>query len=84
MANAETKAAMKPVEPAGDDEEMDGRDLIVSLRDDIFDGSVSNLALALGRPVGEIESWTEGREPIDSDALEKASMLAQARGWAND
>ena len=49
------------------------------LRDNAFESSDEKLALALGRPLEEIEAWFRGSLPIDSDALMKTRMLAEER-----
>jgi hypothetical protein len=49
-------------------------------RDNAFDASNENLALALGRPTEEIEQWTRGSGSIDGDVVIKARALAMQRG----
>jgi len=39
-------------------------------------------ALALGRPVEEVQGWTGGAEPIDDDVIMKARGIAEQRGIA--
>ena len=60
--------------------QTEGRAIIKRLRDEGFDGSNEQLALALGRPVEEVEGWTGGAEPVDDDVLMKARGIAQQRG----
>jgi len=60
--------------------QTEGRAIIKRLRDKGFDGSNEQLALALGRPVAEVEGWTGGAEPVDDDVLMKARGIAQERG----
>ena len=60
--------------------QTEGRAIIKRLRDKAFDGSDEQLAVALGRPVDEIEGWTGGAEPVDDDVLMKARAIAQERG----
>ena len=74
-------------EPIGSDSlddqgtnQTEGRAIIKRLRDKAFDGSNEQLALALGRPVEEVEGWTGGAEPVDDDVLMKARGIAQERG----
>jgi hypothetical protein len=74
-------------EPIGSDSlddqgtnQTEGRAIIKRLRDNAFDGSDEQLALALGRPVEEVEGWTGGAEPVDDDVLMKARGIAQKRG----
>ena len=58
----------------------EGRAVLKRLRDQAFDGSDEQLALALGRPVEEVEGWTGGADPLDDDVLMKARGIAQERG----
>jgi hypothetical protein len=60
--------------------QTEGRAIIKRLRDQAFDGNDEQLALALGRPVEEVEGWTGGAEPVDDDVLMKARGIAQERG----
>ena len=50
------------------------------LRDEGFDSSDERLAVALGRPVEEVEAWTGGAEPVDDDVIMKARGIAKERG----
>jgi hypothetical protein len=60
--------------------QTEGRAIIKRLRDQAFDGNDEQLALALGRPVEEVQGWTGGAEPVDDDVLMKARGIAQERG----
>ena len=60
--------------------QTEGRAIIKRLRDEGFEGNNEQLALALGRPVEEVEGWTGGAEPVDDDVLMKARGIAQQRG----
>ena len=60
--------------------QTEGRAIIQRLRDKAFDGSDEQLAIALGRPVEEVEGWTGGAEPVDDDVLMKVRGIAQERG----
>ena len=60
--------------------EFEGRALLTQLRDNGFEGSNEKLALALGRPVEEVEGWTGGAEPVDDDVVMKARGIAKQRG----
>ena len=62
--------------------QTEGRAIIKRLRDKAFDGNNGQLALALGRPVEEVEGWTGGAENVDDDVLMKARGIAQERGVA--
>jgi hypothetical protein len=78
----------------GDDEQVDstntvddrgtsegeGRALLKHLRDAGFAGSDEKLAIALGRPIEEVQGWTGGAEPVDDDVIMKARGIAQERG----
>lgn len=54
-------------------------DLLQKLKTEVFDGSDEELALAMGRPVEEIEAWFGGEEEIDEDAEMKIHGLAEER-----
>ena len=54
--------------------------ILTRIRDEAFDSSDEKLALALGRPVDEIQAWTRGAQIIDSDVLMKARALGLVRG----
>jgi hypothetical protein len=48
------------------------------LKNEVFESSNRHVALALGRPVEEVDLWFEGGE-IDEDAQEKINGIAQER-----
>ncbi|MDQ3683979.1 MAG: hypothetical protein M3430_00050 [Acidobacteriota bacterium] len=56
-----------------------GRAIIQRLRDEGFDKSDEKLAIALGRPVEEIQSWMSGAEIVDDDVVMKARGIATQR-----
>lgn len=60
--------------------QTEGRAILKKLRDQGFDSSDEKLALALGRPIEEVEAWTGGAEPVDDDVIMKARGIAQERG----
>ncbi|MDX6695787.1 MAG: hypothetical protein QOF02_3390 [Blastocatellia bacterium] len=60
--------------------QTEGRALLKRLRDTGFDSSDEKLAVALGRPVEEVEAWTGGAEPVDDDVVIKARGIAKERG----
>ena len=60
--------------------EGEGRALLKRLRDAGFEGSDEKLAIALGRPIEEVEGWTGGVEPVDDDVIMKARGIAKERG----
>jgi len=61
--------------------QSEGRALLKRLRDGGFDASDEKLAVALGRPLEEVEGWTgEGDEPVDDDVVMKARGIAKERG----
>ncbi|MDQ5846453.1 MAG: hypothetical protein M3539_14270 [Acidobacteriota bacterium] len=60
--------------------ENEGREMLRRLRDAGFDGSDEKLALALGRPVEEVQGWMGGAEPVDDDVVMKARGIAKERG----
>ena len=60
--------------------QTEGRALLKRLRDAGFQGSDELLALALGRPLEEVQGWTGGAEPVDDDVVMKARGIAKERG----
>lgn len=54
------------------------RETLEKLKNEVFESSNRHLALALGRPVEEIDLWFEGGE-IDEDAQEKIRGIALER-----
>ena len=60
--------------------ETEGRALLKRLRDNGFDGSDEKLAVALGRPIEEVQGWAGGAEPVDDDVVMKARGIAKQRG----
>ncbi len=60
--------------------EGEGRALLKRLRDAGFEGSDEKLALALGRPIEEVEGWMSGSESVDDDVVMKARGIAKERG----
>jgi hypothetical protein len=60
--------------------EAEGRVLLERLRDAGFEGSDEKLAIALGRPVEEVQGWVKGTEPVDDDVVMKARGIAKERG----
>jgi hypothetical protein len=59
--------------------QTEGRALLKRLRDQGFDSSDEKLAVALGRPIEEVEAWTGGAEPVDDDVIMKARGIAKER-----
>jgi hypothetical protein len=59
--------------------EEEGRTMLKRLRDAGFEGSDEKLALALGRPVEEVQGWMSGAEPVDDDVIMKARGIAKER-----
>ena len=69
----------QPVDYRGTNE-TEGRALLKRLRDNGFDGSDEKLAVALGRPIEEVQGWTGGAAPVDDDVVMKARGIAKQRG----
>ena len=57
----------------------EGRALLKHLRDRGFDASDEKQAVALGRPVEQVEAWTNGAEAVDDDVIMKARGIAKDR-----
>lgn len=60
--------------------ESEGRALLKHLRDAGFEGSDEKVAVALGRPLEEIQGWMSAAEPVDDDVVMKARGIAKERG----
>ena len=60
-------------------DDADALELLQRLKTEVFDDSNAEVALAMGRPVGEIDAWFSGDEEIDEDAEMKIHGLAQER-----
>lgn len=56
----------------------EAREHLTRLKQEVFESSSQHLALALGRPVEEVDLWLSGGE-IDEDAREKINGVAQER-----
>lgn len=68
-----------PVDDRGTNQ-TEGRALLRKLRDLGFDSSDEQLAVALGRPLEEVEAWMGGAAPVDDDVIMKARGIATQRG----
>jgi hypothetical protein len=68
-----------PLDSQGTTEDQ-GRAILRRLRDEGFEADDAKLAVALGRPVEEVQAWTGGDAPIDDDLIMKARGIAQERG----
>ncbi|HEY9402942.1 MAG TPA: hypothetical protein VIQ24_09620 [Pyrinomonadaceae bacterium] len=61
--------------------ETGGREILKRLRDEGFESDDERFAVALGRPVEEVQSWmADGDEPVDDDIVMKARGIAKERG----
>lgn len=84
MNEENTEETEKQSNEAVDDRgtnQSEGRALLKTLRDNGFDSSDEKLAVALGRPVEEVEAWTgDGDEVVDDDVIMKARGIAKERG----
>ena len=62
--------------------ETGGRQILKRLRDQGFGSDDEKLAVALGRPVEEVQGWMAGSadEPVDDDIIMKARGIAKERG----
>ncbi len=79
MANGERENSTNEVDDRGTSE-AEGRALLRRLRAAGFEESDEKLALALGRPVEEVQGWMDGVEPVDDDVVMKARGIAEQRG----
>lgn len=79
----ESTGASNQGEGAVDDRgtsQSEGREILKRLRDQGFEASDERLAIALGRPIEEVEAWMSGSEPVDDDVIMKARGIAKERG----
>ena len=81
MGDNERQGSANPVDDHGTSE-SEGRDLLKRLRDGGFDGNDEKLALALGRPVEDVQGWMNGTAAVDDDVVMKARGIAEQRGIA--
>jgi hypothetical protein len=61
--------------------QSEGRAILKKLRDAGFEGSDEKLAVALGRPLEEVQGWTGGAETVDDDVIMKARGIAGDRSF---
>ncbi|MGB8506980.1 MAG: hypothetical protein WCD76_01115 [Pyrinomonadaceae bacterium] len=61
-------------------DEAAGLAILKRLRDSGFEADDEKFAIALGRPVKEVEGWMQGTEPPDDDIIMKARGIAGERG----
>jgi hypothetical protein len=83
MNEQNTGDSQAAAEQAVDDRgttQTEARALLKNLRDRGFDSSDEKFAVALGRPLEDIEAWMGGTEPVDDDVIMKARGLAKERG----
>ena len=67
------------VDDRGTDQQQ-GHEILRRLRDQGFDASDEKFAVALGRPIEEVQAWMNGSEPVDDDVVMKARGIAKMRG----
>jgi hypothetical protein len=79
MGDNERQGAANQVDDRGTSE-ADGRALVKRLRDAGFEESDEKLALALGRPIEDVQGWMYGDKPVDDDVVMKARGIAKERG----
>ena len=49
------------------------------LKSEVYEDSLQQLALGLGRPEEQISGWLDGSDQMDEDAVEKTNGLATMR-----
>ncbi|HUQ33267.1 MAG TPA: hypothetical protein VM095_14195 [Pyrinomonadaceae bacterium] len=82
MGDATEKQSNQAVDDRGTDQ-TEGRAILKRLRDNGFESSDEKLAVALGRPLEEVQAWTTdggGGDPVDDDVIMKARGIAKERG----
>ncbi|HEX8851954.1 MAG TPA: hypothetical protein VF754_00625 [Pyrinomonadaceae bacterium] len=83
MTEADNSSAQGAQDEAVDSRGTDttaGLAILRRLRDGGFDGDNERYAVALGRPIEEVEAWMNGAEPPDDDIIMKARGIAKERG----
>jgi len=80
-ANRTAREGEQSLDDRGTDHEG-GLALLRRLRDQGFESNDEKLAVALGRPIEEIEAWMSGTEPPDDDIIMKARGIARERNLA--
>lgn len=81
MSNNGEQGTEQAVDDRGTSESA-GRMILTRLRDSGFEGSDEKLAVALGRPVEDVQGWTAGTASVDDDVVMKARGIANERGIA--
>jgi hypothetical protein len=79
MSTPKDELTNQPIDDRGTNE-SEGRAILKRLRDRGFAESDEKLAVALGRPLEEVQGWTSGAEPVDDDVIMKARGIAKQRG----
>jgi len=69
------------VDDKGTDQD-EAQNMLKTLRDQGFDGSDENLAIALGRTIEQVRAMISGAEIIDDDVVMKVRGIALHRGIA--
>jgi hypothetical protein len=57
----------------------DPLEILRQLKSEVFEDSVQQLALGLGRPEEQVTGWLNGGSEIDEDGVEKINGLATMR-----
>jgi hypothetical protein len=60
-------------------DQTEARAILKRLRDNGFEASDEKLAVALGRPIEQVEAWMNGVELVDDDVIMKARGIATDR-----
>ena len=59
--------------------EGEGRELLIRLRDEAFEGNDEKFAIALGRPIDEVTGMLSRGATVDDDVVMKARGIAKER-----
>ncbi len=72
----------QPAVDAAGTTEQQGREILRRLRDEGFGSDDEKFAVALGRPVEDVQAWMtdDAGEPVDDDIIMKARGIARERG----
>jgi len=77
----ETQIESKGIDTANHIKQSEARELLERLCEQVFGGDEARLALALGRPTEEIQSWLNGEETFDEDVATKMHGLLHERAF---
>lgn len=81
MSATKPEGTNKAVDDRGTSE-GEGRELLIRVRDEAFEGNDEKFAIALGRPIEEVTGMLSRGATVDDDVVMKARGIAKERGIA--